>query len=104
MHPDSGDICTCGHSYGSHSRDTTGPCMAGRRNNEAYDLGEECPCPHWRQPVWDMVGELAACIAEEAHLAARNPASHDCYQLALEALEPVRAAIARARDAQGGEK
>lgn len=32
-----------------------------------------------------------------------NPAAHDCYQLALQALEPVRAAIDRARKAREGE-
>ena len=92
MIPDSGDICTCGHSYGSHSRDTIGPCTEKRDT--------PCNCPHWRQPVWDMAGELHACLAEEAHIYRNNPAAHDCYQLALQALEPVRAAIERARKAQ----
>ena len=94
MHPDSGDICTCGHSYGDHTQDTIGPCSA----DEQYS----CGCPHWRQPIADMAGELAASIAEEAHIARWNPAAHDAYQLALQHLEPLRAAIARARKAEEG--
>lgn len=34
---------------------------------------------------------------------ATGDAAHDCYQLALQALEPVRAAIDRARKAREGE-
>ena len=102
--PDSGDKCTCGHTYGDHSRATLGPCMA-RRNDDVIAEPHQiaCECPHWREPVWNMAGELTACIAEEAHLAEANPAAHDAWQLALQHLEPLRAAIDRARRCGGGE-
>ena len=93
--PDSGDICTCGHAYGSHSKGTVGRCRAREEDGVFY---VDCPCPHWRQPVWDMAGELEACIAEEAHIVEDNPAAHDAWQLALQYLAPLREALERARD------
>lgn len=97
MEPSSADYCECGHTYGWHSQDMNGPCM-----EPATSSGEPCGCPHWRYPVHDLVGHLETAMLVEARLAKSNPAAHDCYQLALQHLEPLRTAIERAREAEEG--
>ena len=46
----------------------------------------------------------AGILRELSDVCSGNPAAHDAWQLALQHLEPLRAAIVRARRAQGGEK
>lgn len=51
----------------------------------------------------DLTHDLRVTINFKAveQIAAKNPAAHDAWQLALQHIEPLRAAIERARKAEG---